>query len=159
MTRDKRAGPLRCVTFAPMVIAFVMALFATSPSALAQQVLICRNLHNDLANFDRRASTLGTGGARTMGTSLEAIAHFPDPTSALACSGQMIASGSCHPDRPDASVNPMAAEWENDPVRLRLIELMRRYHCQPLEAYAEGPFDTHDTSKQTELETTVRAKY
>lgn len=137
----------------------VLALFATTSSVFAQQVLICRNLHNDLANFDRRASTLGTGGTRTMGTSPQALFHVPDPTSALACSGQMIASGSCHPDRPDDPVSPMAAEWENDPVRLRLIELMQKYHCQPLEAYAEGPFDAQGVSKQGELETTVRAKY
>lgn len=141
------------------IVGLSIALFAAAAPAFAQQVLICRNLHNDLSNFDRRASTLGTGGARTMGTSLEAIAHFPDPTSALACSGQMIASGGCHPERPDEPSNPMAAEWENDPVRLRLIELMRKYHCEPLDAYAQGPFDTRDASKQSEFESTVRAKY
>ena len=114
-----------------------------SGEAGAQAVLICRNLHDDLANFDRRASTIGTGGAKTPGTGVDSLFTLSDVTGVIPCVADRASGRACEPTfvRPAPPPPPLRAEWQADPIRLRLIALMRKHHCEPLEDYATGPFD------------------
>lgn len=138
-------------------LALAIAVFSAAwpEPAVAQQVLICRNLHNDLANFDRRASRLGTGGTRTVGTSPAAVGELLAAPADVSCAAN---PATCHIGAGLDQTAIMDAQWQNDPVRLRLIERMRYYHCEPLDVYARGPFD-RDTVGLVEAEAPVRARY
>lgn len=138
-----------------LCLAVVLAGVSWPHPAQAQQVLICRNLHNDLANFDRRASRLGTGGARTMGTSPAAVGELLATPAEVSCAAN---PATCHVGSAPGQAAILDAQWQNDPVRLRLIERMRYYHCEPIEIYARGPFDT-DAVGVAEVDTMVRARY
>lgn len=141
--------------FGILTLTVTMACVSWPQVAMAQQVLICRNLHNDLANFDRRASRLGTGATRSLGTSPAAIGEILAPPADFNCAAN---PATCPTGVASGQGALMDAQWQNDPVRIRLIERMRYYHCEPLEVYARGPFDS-DAAGAISAETTVRARY
>lgn len=125
--------------------AVIAASWAPTP-ATAQQVLVCRSLHDDLANFDRRASRLGTGGARTMGTSPRAVGEIFSGLADMACAAGAGDATTCRPERGAASTVQDDPRWQYDPVRMRLIELMRVHHCDLPEGVG-APGDGRSTTR------------
>jgi hypothetical protein len=119
---------------ATTLLAATAAVLLTVP-ALAQQVLVCYTLHNDLANFDRRAN------APNYMYGQEAIAQALREYQWLCPSGRARAPDTdCvglqgDPGAPTAGFYQMIREWVvsplggSDPVRLRIIDEMYRNGC------------------------------
>ena len=120
--------------FAALLAAAFGLTFGPVP-VLAQQVLVCFTLHNDLANFDRRANAPNyMYGQDVIAAALREYqwlcpsgrARAPD-TDCVGLQGD--------PNAPTAGFYQMIREWVvsplggSDPVRLRIIDEMYRNGC------------------------------
>ena len=158
----------------PLFVSLLASIICPS-AALAQQVLVCVTLHNDLANFDRRAEA-ATHEQQTIDTAKAVNAtteQFTDATCAAArvfatnCD-QRSQAAEADRDRTDAMAydhlnSPL---YGRDPVRLRIIAAMRANGCIPLDTYATDylydtvptPANRHRPPALTPPSQIVRAK-
>ncbi len=127
------------------VLALVLALGPAAP-AVAQQVLVCQTLHNDLTNFDRRAQTVDRYAQE-----IDELRHQGEAnanTAGLWCVVRSLLLTQCE-DRTlvvkaeQAKINRMVDTrllsklGGADPVRVALVNEMRRNGCLPPPGYRE----------------------
>jgi hypothetical protein len=123
----------------------LLAAAVSGTAALAQQVLVCQTLHNDLANFDRRAASVdhaaqaiaATRAANEGSDRLAEVNCIAGNVFATNCEGRLaIAEANRYQVEDMATDHLHSRIGGSDPVRLRIIALMRRNGCFPLEVYA-----------------------
>jgi hypothetical protein len=128
-----------------LIVCSLAGVVTSVPSAFGQQVLVCKTLHDDLANFDRRAEAVSHTQAAidTRQASNQVADHF----AAAACAAGSILATNCEDRASEAAAHRAETDalqsdhlrsplGGSDPVRLRIIAAMRANGCTPLEVYA-----------------------
>ena len=148
-----------------------LATSAAASSAIAQQVLVCQTLHNDLTNFDRRAASVDHAAAEIAAAG--AANEASDRVAEVACIAGNVFATNCEGRAAIAEANRYQAEdmatdhdrsriGGSDPVRLRIIAEMKRNGCTPLEYWATDVWYDHlpptDAPKRILPSQIVRAK-